>query len=346
MNIKDIAAAAGVAVSTVSRVINNHPDVNEATRKKVLEIIEDLNYVPNNSARNLKRIVSNNIGIFVKGIYNPYFAKMIQEIGQGINSIGYSIITHYNPDDANDSAAIIEFIKEKRLRALVCLGGEFEDLTDDLLKEVEVPILFISSIVSSSIDESLYSSFAIDNISAAYEAVNYLCRLGHSKIGIITSGSNDNRIGGLRFRGYLKALEVNEITYHPDYLEYGLYTFEEAYRAMNKLLDKKLELTAIFAISDIMAIGAAKAILDRGLRIPEDISVMGFDDIDYSAYFHPSITTVNQMEGEIIHRSVILLKDLINKEGNHQHVRIPTKIIDRQSCRQIRRFKKSEDLLF
>src|SRR5471030_2246824 len=121
--IKDISRIAGVGVSTVSRVLNKHPDVKEETRQKVLSVIGEFNYVPNNSARNLKRNTSNNIGVLVKGIHNPFFSEMIKSIEEKIDEEGYSMILHYNEINPNDFETAIELIKEKKLKGLICLGG-------------------------------------------------------------------------------------------------------------------------------------------------------------------------------------------------------------------------------
>ncbi len=335
MNIKDIAAYAGVAVSTVSRVINNHPDVSEDTRKKILTIIDEHGYIPNNSARNLKRTVSNNIGVLVKGIYNPFFAKIVQKIGEEINERGYSMILHYNHGDISDFDIASELIKEKKLRGLISLGGEFGESIEEKLAELEVPIIIVSAKISKNIDKSLFSSISIENEQAAFEAVDYLCSLGHRKIGIISPGYDDKSIGTLRYEGYKKALEHNQIEYNRQYLEIGRYTFESGFEAMERLLEKDLSLTAVFVISDIMAIGAAKAIMSRGMKIPEDISIIGFDGIDYTQFFHPSITTVDQPEESMAKQSVDLLYKLINNKCEHQHIVLNTKLLKRESCRCI-----------
>ncbi|MCT4606899.1 MAG: LacI family transcriptional regulator [Marinisporobacter sp.] len=335
LNIKDIAKFAGVGVSTVSRVLNNHPDVKDETRKKVLKIIEETNYIPNNSARNLKRNSSKNIGVLVKGIYNPFFSMMIRSIEENIDEEGYSMILHYNDDNTDDVDAAIQLIKEKKLKGLICLGGDFDNLEEEQLTNLKIPIVLTSINITEKINNNIFSSVSIENEKAAYDAVDYLCRLGHKKITIITTGKGDKNVGKLRFEGYKKALTENKIDYDERFLAFGHYTFESAFDAMNELLDKELGLTAVFVTSDIMAIGAAKAILSRGLKIPEDISIIGFDGIEYSKYFHPSITTVKQPVKEMGEKSIEILLDLIKKKKKHTHMFFDTELIKRESCKRL-----------
>lgn len=333
LNIKDIAKIAGVAPSTVSRVLNNRPDVNEDTREKILKIMDEYNYIPNNSARNLKIIESNTIGVLVKGIYNPFFSKIIQSIEEKIREKGYSMTLNYNYDDSNDIETAIELIKEKRLKGLVCLGGNFDDLDIEQIQSLSTPIVVASSNIIEKKNRKALSSVTIDNEKAAFEAVDYLCSLGHEKIGIITTGESDRSIGRLRTSGYKKALEKHCIEFDPKLLEIGEYTFDSGYDAMNKLLDKNLGLTALFATSDIMAIGAAKAVLSKGLSVPDDISIIGFDDIEYTSYFHPSLTTIKQPQEDIGHESVRILFEILQEKKTHRHIILETELVARDSCK-------------
>lgn len=333
--IKDISRIAGVGVSTVSRVLNNHPDVKSETRKKVLEVIEEFNYIPNNSARNLKRNTSNNIGVLVKGIDNPFFSKMIKSIEEKIDNQGYSMILHYNDANHDDFDVAVELIKEKKLKGLLCLGGDFYNVGEEKIKSIDIPLVFTSINIGVDMNKKLFSSVVIENEKAAYNAVDYICKLGHRKIAIITTGLQEGSTGRMRFEGYRNALKNNNIDYSEEFVEIGEYTFESGFDYMNKLLDKNLNITAVFVTTDVMAIGAAKAILSRGLRIPEDISVMGFDGIDYAKFFHPSLTTIRQPAEDMGERSVDILFDLIKNKKQQQHIVLETELLERESCKKI-----------
>lgn len=337
LNIKDIAKLAGVGVSTVSRVINEHPDVKEDTRKRVMEIIESYNYIPNNSARNLKRLESNHVGILVKGMFNPFFAQMVEVIEKKLTKEQYTAVLHYNRETLRDVDAAHEFIMEKKLKGIICLGGDFDEMTEADIKRLRVPVVLASTELPESLDRTLYSSVLIDNEKAAYSAVSTLCEMGHQKIGIITSGEGDRSIGKKRTEGYLRALTEHGIEKVERYFELGDYSFEKGYEAMKRLLEKSPDITAVFAISDIMAIGASKAIIEMGKRIPEDLSVMGFDDIDYAAYFNPPMTTVHQPVLSMAEKTAEMMIDMLDENRKHEHVVFETRTVLRASAKALNR---------
>ncbi len=333
MNIKDIAELAEVGVSTVSRVINNHPDVKESTRKKILKIIKESNYIPNNSARILKQNNTKNIGILVKGVFNPFFAQMTNIIGKIINQNGYTAIVHQNDYNLyQDVDILIAFIKEKRLQGIICLGGNFSEITDDSFKEVNIPIVLTSVNTISKQGKSYYSSIGIDNVKSAYDAARYLINKGHKKIALVLGDANDTGISLRRLEGYEKALRKESIEIEEDLIIIGGYSSEKAYEETIKLLKERKDITAIFSLSDIMAIGVAKAIIDSGFRIPEDISLIGFDGMDESKFYNPSITTVKQPQKLMAAMSINLLFSLINGQEENRHILLDTKLIERNSC--------------
>lgn len=335
LNIKDIAKLAGVGVSTVSRVINQHTDVKDETRSHVQEIIEKYNYIPNNSARNLKRNESMDVGILIKGMYNPFFARMIQSIEKRLSYAGYSAIIHYNIEGNKDIDAANEFIMEKKLKGVICLGGDFDQLTDQEIQRLGVPFILASTEIPDKLNRELFSSVIIDNEKAAYDAVKYLFELGHKKIALITTGNEDKSVGTIRTQGYLRALNEQKIEKRENYFDVGAYTFETGYEAMSRLLEKADDITAVFAISDVMAIGAAKAICESGKKIPEDISLIGFDDIDYAAFYNPPLTTVHQPVEEIAESTADIMIGILDDDLEHQHIVFDTEIVRRSSCRYL-----------
>lgn len=333
MNIKDIAKLAQVGVSTVSRVINNHTDVKESTREKVLGIIRESNYIPNNSARILKQHNTKNIGILVKGVFNPFFSQITNVIGKIINENGYTMIMRQNDYNIyQDVDTLIAFVKEKRLQGIICLGGNFTEITDDCFKEINVPIVLTSVNTISKQGKIYYSSIGIDNVKGAYNATTYLINKGHKNIALILGDVNDMGVSLWRLEGYKKALDEKGIDKESDLILIGQYSSKGAYIATLELLKERKDITAIFALSDIMAIGAAKAILDSGLRIPEDISIVGFDGMDESEFYNPSITTVKQPKKLMAEMSINLLISLIKGETENKHALLETKLIERDSC--------------
>lgn len=337
MNIKDIAKIAGVGVSTVSRVINDHPDVKEETREKIKKIIKESNYIPNDSARLLKKNNNNNIGVLVKGVFNPFFAEMINVISNRVSEAGYTMILQQNDfNNGDDVDRLIAFVKEKRLQALICLGGNFNYVNEDSFKVLNIPII-LTSVNTLYIDEgnkNEFSSIGIDNEKAANEITEYLIEKRHKNIAIVLGDRENDGISSLRLKGYKKAIEDNGLNIDERNIVIGNYTFEGAYKKVKTFLKERKDITAIFAISDIMAVGAAKACLDLGLEVGKDISIAGFDGMDIAKYYNPGITTVKQPNKDMAIKSIDLLLALLNNKEKHKHILFETKIIERESCRE------------
>lgn len=336
MNIKDIARLAGVGVSTVSRVINDHPDVKDETREKILKIIKESNYIPNNSARILKKNNTNNIGVLVKGVFNPFFSEMINIIGNRINEAGYTMILQQNDYATEDDVDnLIAFVKEKRLQGIICLGGNFLNINDESFQFLDIPVVLTSVNTLSKESKSKFSSIGIDNVLAAKASIQYLIDKGHRNIGILLGEKNDVGISGLRLEGYKKALEENNIPYSEENVFIGDYDYSGAYRVTKEIINNRKDITAIFSISDIMAVGAAKSVINQGLQVGEDISIMGFDGMDISKYYNPGITTVKQPKKNMANNSIDLLLALLAKKEEHKHIIFETKIIERESCKKV-----------
>lgn len=339
MTIKDIARICGVGVSTVSRAINNHPDINEQTKQEIMRVIEENNYIPNNSAINLKRSDSNTIAVLIKGIDNPFFQGMFKVFESELSKQKYSFMLQRVQHNQDEVSVALELEKEKKLKGLIFLGGEYKD-HDRLLHQLKIPyVLCTVAPVMDSID-SIPNLVSIDDKEESYRLVDYLCSLGHKKIAIITNSEVENGIGKRRYDGYKKALEKNGIPLdlnlvckmNPDIEE---FTPANGYAVTKELLAAGHEFTALYVISDATAFGACKAIFEYGKRIPEDYSVAGFDGIDMSHYYHPSLTTMKQPCEDMASASINLLLNLIDgKEGNNQMI-FPAELVVGESTRKI-----------
>lgn len=330
ITIKDIARICGVGVSTVSRALNNHPDINPETRTKIMEVVDEYNFIPNNSARNLKITDSKTIAILVKGISNPFFMKMIKVMENEIQRKKYSLVLHHVDANEDEVDVAIELEKEKRLRGIIFLGGYFTH-TKEKLERLQVPFV-LSTITMTNGYMGNYSSVAVDDVKESFKMVDYLCKLGHKRIATITASERDESIGKLRNKGYEMALEANHIPLDKKLvycMEEALdsYTMENGYAVMKKLLESGDDFTAVYAISDTLAIGACKALIESGKRIPEDVSVAGFDGIDMSYFYSPAITTIQQPFEDMAEETVAVLFNVIRKKAEHQH-----KIFDAKLC--------------
>lgn len=335
ITIIDIAKMCGVGVTTVSRAINNHPDISEETKAMIMQVIKENHYVPNNSARNLKRSASKTIAVLIKGITNPFFNRMIQVFEKEIQRKKYSFILQRVDEKQDEIEVAIELEKEKRLKGIVFLGGYFSH-SKEKLDQLTVPFVLSTIGMTPDYEPHEYSSVSVDDFKESYKMVDYLCKQGHRDIAIITASMDDVSIGKLRFEGYKQALKDNGLTFNPNLVrcmreDIESYSMENGYVVTKELLDSGETFSALFAVSDSLAVGACKAIFESGKSVPEDYSVAGFDGLDIAYYYNPSITTIRQPVEEIAEETIKVLFDLINKKTTHTHKTFPAELMIRES---------------
>lgn len=340
VNIKDIARICGVGVSTVSRAINNHPDINPETKSMIMDVIKENNYIHNNSARNLKRTDSKAIAVLIKGIGNPFFSKMIRVFEEEIQRKKYSFIMQRVDEKADEVDVALELIKEKKPRGIVFLGGYFSHSKEEL-SQLSVPfVLSTIGMMESQEDLPAFSCVSVDDFAESRKMTDYLCSLGHKKILILTAAPDDESIGRLRLEGYKKGLEDNGIAFDPSLVVYSeeceeCYTMDNGYRMMTRALQENRDFTAVYAISDSIAIGASKAVFDNGKRIPEDYSVAGYDGLDIAHYYNPTITTIRQPVEEMAKSTIKILFDVIKNQAQHQKKVFKAELVEGDSTRKI-----------
>ncbi|MGI6027196.1 MAG: LacI family DNA-binding transcriptional regulator [Candidatus Scatomorpha sp.] len=321
MTIKDIARQCGVSVSTVSRVLNDRPDVSPAVRAAVLEAVRSSNYVPNNSARDLVKVTSDAVGLIVRGVSNPFFTDIIKAVEREIDAAGYTMVMQ-QIDIAEDEiarGAIME--REKKLRGLIFLGGRSDCAPEDM-GTITVPFVCCSFTNSfGTLSKSEYSSVSIEDVETAGRAVRELHRLGHRRIAALVSKTDDRSISELRYHGYTRALRECGLEPKPELVACaGSFGMHDAYAATQRLLDSGAEFTAIFAISDMMAIAAIKALEDRGRRVPESCSVIAIDGLELSEYTRPTLTTLCQPSERMGAESVRILMEMIEGRGGNRQI--------------------------
>lgn len=330
VNIFDIAKLAGVSTSTVSRVLNGHGDVSAKTRKRVQQAIDETSYIPNNSARSLSCISSHSVVVVASGVTNPFFSRMISIIQAELDKAKYTmILQNYDSlveDDIVDTA--ISLYKEKRPKGMLFLGGDFEK-SHQRLKQVDVPIVLATSTIHASVEREWFSSITIDDEGECANIASYICDNGHKRIGII--GTH-----GLRSKGFCNVLRERGIHFTEVELEFdNAFSYKAGYQAARKVLERG-SYSCIFCFSDILAIGAIKAIHKEGLKVPEDISVIGFDGIEISEYVTPMITTAKQPTDEIAYKSVAALLDTIQNGKPPIHLVLPAVFTSGESFRPIK----------
>lgn len=321
MTIKDIARQCGVSVSTVSRVLNDRPDVSPAVRSAVLEAVRLSNYVPNNSARDLVRVSSDAVGLVVRGVSNPFFADIVKAIEREIDAAGGTMVMQQIDTGEDEVARGAAMEREKKLRGLIFLGGR-SDYTPQELGIITVPFVCCSFTNNfGTLSKGEYSSVSIEDVEAASRAVRELYRLGHRRIAALVSATDDRSISELRYHGYARALRESGLEPEGSLVaRAGSFGMKNAYEATLRLIDSGAEFTALFAISDMMAIAAIKALEDRGRSVPGDCSVIGIDGLELSEYTRPTLTTLVQPRERMGAESVRILMDMIEGRGGNRQV--------------------------
>lgn len=340
MTIKDIAKRCGVGVSTVSRAINDHPNINQATKEKVMAVIRETGFVPNNSARNLKRIEANCIAVLIKGIKNPFFSSVIQIIEEYSKEQHFTMVMQHVEAYESELDVALELVKEKRLRGIIFLGGDYVH-DPHKLKMLNVPFVFSTiGTVSQETAQKNYSNVSVDDRAESRKMTEYLLGLGHTKIALITENSQGESVGRLRLLGYADALKEHGIAFRQELIreitdENDPYSMENGYRVTKELLASGESFSAVYAIADTLAIGACRALFEAGKRIPEDVSVAGFDGIPLGEYFIPKLTTMRQPVEAMADRTVKLLFEILEGKAEHEHLVFPAVLQVRESTARI-----------
>ncbi len=334
VTIKDIARESGYSISTVSRVLNHRSDVSPDAKKKIEEVVAKFNFVPNNNAKHLKQNNSKTIGVLVKGISNMLFASIVEEIQQLIEKTEYTVTVSYLDEDADEVEQAILLCRERKPLGLLFLGGNPEYFERGFAG-VDVPCVLVSNRANMMKFDNL-SSVATDDVAAAKCAVDALFDAGHRRIGILGGNCETSHTSRQRFRGCEESFLA-----HGTNLDVGgcyekvRFSFDSAYRGMKRLVTKFPDVTAVFAMSDVMAIGAIRALRDMGYRVPEDISVLGFDGTTLAEYYNPKIATIKQQYKTLATRSVEILFGQIELKKDAVHEIVPFEFVSGESIRVI-----------
>lgn len=333
MTIKDLAQETGYSVGTISRVLNHHPNVSEKARKIIMEAVERNDFILNTSAKSLKQQQSETIGVIVKGNSNALFAAMLEYLQSFFSKTKYTLLTDFMDEDDNEVLRARQLCHDKKPKGILFLGGNNKNFQEDFDK-IPVPSVLVTNEASKLGFENL-SSISTDDCQAARCAVEYLLENGHQKIALI-GGSEKSDTSRLRLKGWKEALQIHGMR-PEEYAPYvsGRYSFESGYQCMSQMLERGIKITAVFAMADVMAIGAISSIYDHGLRVPEDISVVGFDGIQIGEFYCPKLTTIEQNVEKIAKRGGEMLLECIEQGVPARYERIPFHLNRRQSVKKI-----------
>ncbi|HJW89283.1 MAG: hypothetical protein A2Z16_12930 [Chloroflexi bacterium RBG_16_54_18] len=302
----EVALKAGVSPATVSYVVNNGPrPVSPETQQKVLAAIQELGYKPNAVARSLRLQKTSTIGLILPDTHNPFFAEVVRGVEKVAFERGFSVILCHSDYSLNQEIHYVDVLHTERVAGVLWFPATDDPAPAHLLADYEIPLVILDRVVPGI--QAL--SIVADNFRGAYLAVEHLIQLGHRRIGCIARPS-DLSHSQERVRGYRAALLDHGISVDNDLLIRGGFRMEDGRTATYRLLELAPAPSAIFTYNDFMAIGALRAAHELGLEVPEDLSIVGFDDIPQSAFTIPSLTTVRQSKQEMGCRGAEFLLDL------------------------------------
>lgn len=290
--IKDIAQAAKISPSAVSLVMNNRPGVSQKTRSMVLRIAEALNYIPNNAARSLVIKHSHTIGLIISDITDPFYPELAKGIEEKANSRGYSIILCNTGGRIDNEYQCIINLMSRRVDGIILSTVLCDDHNLDILMEDEFPFILVNKILMNHVQSDQIDHVVVDNYAGGYKAIEHLYKIGHDRIAILTGVPKSSTIIA-RTEGAYDAIRDYGIKFNEKFKIRCDYSMQKAFNAAKKLLRYKTYPTAFFAEDDNMALGVREAVLSLGLRIPEDVAIIGFDDINISSLAGIELTTVS-----------------------------------------------------
>ncbi|RXJ02584.1 LacI family transcriptional regulator [Anaerobacillus alkaliphilus] len=332
--IYDIAKKTGYSITTVSRALNDYPDVSAKTKKIILDAVKEIGYYPNSIARSLTTKKSWTLGvIFIEdlgvGIKHPFFSAVIQSFKQRVESSGYDII-FLSQNVGSEKKSYLDHALHRGVDGIIVVCSNYDNPEVQHLMDSDLPSVVID--LHSNKSSVVYS----DSFSGSEIAVNHLYALGHRKIAHI-SGHEKTFAGNERLRGFKNAVEKLNLDIPESYIiEGGFFSFDDGYQAMKRLLELKDRPTAVYAASDLMAIGAISTINENGLNVPADISVIGFDDIELAKYTTPKLTTVRQDTDLIGENAAKVLLNQINDNNKvFSAITIPVELVTRESTREL-----------
>jgi DNA-binding LacI/PurR family transcriptional regulator len=326
VSIKDIARAAGVSHPTVSRALRDSPLVSRKTAEHIRQIATGMGYYPNAVARGLVTKRTRTIGVVVTTIADPFIGEIVIGIEEMANDNGYSVFLANSQADPVREIRVVRSFQQRRVDGILVAASRVGALYVPLLEQLKVPIVLINN---QHPDEFVHS-VVIDNVTASFEAVQHLTRQGHRRIGYIGDQfgfqSDTERLGG-----YRQALAAAGLPFVPELMVHGDGKPEGALRAMEKLLALSDPPTAVFCYNDMSAVGALRAARAHKLRVPEDVSLVGFDDLFIASYLDPPLTTVRQPKERMGRKAMELLLELFSDTPHETKIKMGGELIVRES---------------
>ncbi|NOY08514.1 MAG: LacI family transcriptional regulator [Spirochaetes bacterium] len=326
--ISDVAKKAGVSIATVSRILNRLPGYTEETRKAVLNVIREIGYKPNAIARGLVKKHTYTMGVLLPNISSRLASALLKGIEDAAHRLGYSVIICNTDNDGRRTVEYLNVLAEKQVDGIIIASEWLKDAYGEALLAMKIPVVLVLTV--SYRFQIPY--IKVDDKQAAYQATKYLIEKGHKEIGMI-GGSVQDIIAGLpRIEGYKQALADYNLTITDDRIAFGNFAYESGIRCMDELFQKVPEITAVFAASDEMALGALSFAFRKGIKVPDDLSIIGYDDTQDAEMTIPPLTTVHQPVYEMGKKSVEML---FSTKGAVESIIMPHYIVERDSVKKI-----------
>jgi len=331
--IKDIARLAGVSVTTVSRALNGYDDVNEETRQRIRKVADELGYSPNIAARSLISKKTRTLGLLLSALTRSSAKdNIVFEMLCGMNDraaeLEYDLVLFNTTPQKQRLKSYMSLCKERGVDGVIMMGMRLDDPYMEELIDSSVPCVLIDIPVK----HKHVGYVSTDNVSGAREAVRHLLSLGHRSIGMI-NGHGQASVSRLRLDGYREALEQYNVAYREEYVADGSFTEEGGKEAAYRLLAAHPDITALFCASDLMALGAMQAVRGLNKSVPDDVSIVGFDNIAPAEYCWPALTTVNQNKYEMGYQAATLLIDMLEGRQVQRHRTMPSQLVVRGSTK-------------
>lgn len=329
--IKDVAKIANVSVATVSRILNNLDGYSEETRKKVMDVINDIGYQRNAIARNLKINESRTIGVLLPRVDTLFYVQIVNGIQDYANENNYSVITCNVGRDGEKTTEYLNTLAERQVDGMIVCSLPPESEYDKKIVESNIPSILVSTL------SYRYSIpyVKVDDYQASYAGTCYLIENGHRNIALLGGKSEDPIAGAPRLAGFIQALKDNGLSVNENFIKHNGFSFKDGITSMEELLKEKESATAIFATCDEIAIGALTVAHRKGIKVPEDISIIGYDNTFVSEMCYPTLTTIGQPLYQMGQKSVEMLIKKINQNTEIESVIMPFEIIERETVRKV-----------
>lgn len=324
----DVAKEAGVSLMTVSRVVNEKEDVSPATRQKVVGVIKKLNYRPSSIARGLATQRTGTLGVVVPDISNPFFSSIVRIAEEEAYAQDYSVFLGNTNEDPQREMAVLQSLEDNQVDGLILCSSRLEDdVLTNVLRRFPTSVLVFRERKSNDI-----GSITLDDVFGGEIAINHLLKSGHKNIGLVSGPSISLSAFG-RYQGYQKALRESGISVREDWIRRCPPTVESGHQAVHSLISENPEITALFCHNDLIAVGALQACVDLGRKVPDDIAIIGYDDIRLAALVSPSLTTLHVPRASIGTQAMrMLLAQIYSKTAQAKEIHLQPELIRRKSA--------------